>query len=269
MVSIHKHSVGGITINSDAGHSPSGRWEGMPIFYAMGKLSKDSSFFLNFIRLLACQMVVLGHLLIYCYPPATGNAALFGQMMATSGVILFFIISGLLISRSLLSKMDDGDYGFGSYLVDRFSRIYSGLVPCLMIITLADLTLSYLNPDQYLIISHSTERSRPGPPGMEPRDVAAVRCIVLDPDGRDPGVVLASVGHPLLWIRSAAVDIGHRVVALHAVRLGRHRMVCAEAEEPRRFRPGAGRFADHHHRVPGGKHHPDRPVVRRSGHHIS
>lgn len=127
----------------------------MPIFYAMGKLSKDSSFFLNFIRLLACQMVVLGHLLIYCYPPATGNAVLIGQMIATSGVILFFIISGLLISRSLLSKMDDGDYGFRSYLVDRFSRIYSGLVPCLVIITLADLTLSYLNPDQYLILSQN------------------------------------------------------------------------------------------------------------------
>jgi peptidoglycan/LPS O-acetylase OafA/YrhL len=127
--------------------------EGCSVVYLVRKLSKDSSFFLNIMRLLACQMVLIGHILIYCRPVAIGYPLLLGEMLAGTGVIIFFIISGLLISRSMFSKMADGGYNFGSYFLDRFARIYSGLIPCLVIITLADLALNQVDPAYYLHLS--------------------------------------------------------------------------------------------------------------------
>lgn len=48
-------------------------------------------------------------------------------------MLLFFALSGMLICYSLLKKLGNPMYRFRNFLVDRFSRIYSGLVPAMLI----------------------------------------------------------------------------------------------------------------------------------------
>jgi peptidoglycan/LPS O-acetylase OafA/YrhL len=48
-------------------------------------------------------------------------------------VLLFFALSGMLICYSLLKKLGNPTYGFKNFFVDRFSRIYSGLVPAMLL----------------------------------------------------------------------------------------------------------------------------------------
>lgn len=96
-------------------------------------LSQQSSVFLNLIRLVACELVVLGHFLTKYQPTPYDNWFKAGSTMGGAAVLLFFVLSGLLISLSLFSKIDQPNYGFRSYFVDRFSRIYSGLIPALIL----------------------------------------------------------------------------------------------------------------------------------------
>ncbi len=96
-------------------------------------LSDESSVFLNLIRLVACEMVVLGHFLTKYQPTPFDALFRLGSTLGGAAVLLFFVISGLLISYSLFRKSDNPKYGFRSYFVDRFSRIYSGLIPALIL----------------------------------------------------------------------------------------------------------------------------------------
>ena len=95
-------------------------------------ISQESSVFLNLIRLVACELVVIGHFLTR-YQPATAEASLrLGRTLGGTAVLLFFALSGLLISYSLRNKLDNPEYRFRNYFVDRFSRIYSGLLPAML-----------------------------------------------------------------------------------------------------------------------------------------
>ncbi len=95
-------------------------------------ISQESSVFLNLIRLVACELVVIGHFLTR-YQPATAEASLrLGRTLGGTAVLLFFALSGLLISYSLYNKLDNPEYRFRNYFVDRFSRIYSGLLPAML-----------------------------------------------------------------------------------------------------------------------------------------
>jgi peptidoglycan/LPS O-acetylase OafA/YrhL len=96
-------------------------------------LSEESSVFLNIVRLVACEMVVLGHFLTRYQPVPFDSLFRLGSTMGGVAVLLFFVLSGFLISYSLLRKAEDPYYGFRSYFVDRISRIYSGLVPALLL----------------------------------------------------------------------------------------------------------------------------------------
>ena len=99
-------------------------------------ISQESSVFLNLIRLVACELVVIGHFLTR-YQPILG-VPLFklGSTLGGAAVLLFFTLSGLLISYSLHNKLDNPEYGFRSFFVDRFSRIYSGLLPAMLLGTI-------------------------------------------------------------------------------------------------------------------------------------
>jgi peptidoglycan/LPS O-acetylase OafA/YrhL len=56
-----------------------------------------------------------------------------GGMLGGLGVFMFFAISGFLIAYTIFQKTENKLYGFKNYFVDRFSRIYLGLVPALII----------------------------------------------------------------------------------------------------------------------------------------
>jgi len=65
-------------------------------------------------------------------------------------VLLFFALSGLLISYSLHNKLDNPEYRFRNFFVDRFSRIYSGLLPALLLGTIIAVTIYVTNHGYFM-----------------------------------------------------------------------------------------------------------------------
>ncbi|NLS56204.1 acyltransferase family protein [Hafnia alvei] len=70
---------------------------------------------INGLRCLAVMMVVLFHFKV---PLLNGGF---------SGVDIFFVISGFLMSKIYLKKLDTGLIGIYSFYKSRFSRIYPAL----------------------------------------------------------------------------------------------------------------------------------------------
>jgi peptidoglycan/LPS O-acetylase OafA/YrhL len=104
-------------------------------------LSGDSSLVIDIIRVVACDMVVISHnfdISIVYFKIAANNSVPFiviiNDFFGHVGVILFFIVSGTVITNSLLKNIDINEtYNFKNYFIDRFSRIYAGLVPSLIL----------------------------------------------------------------------------------------------------------------------------------------
>lgn len=132
-------------------------------------ISGDSVFVLDLFRVIACQMVVLCRpfevLLNYNHIPAdagdmTSKVAIYlYNFLGTTGVILFFFMSGVVISNSLFKKMSKGNYGFLNFFIDRFSRIYSGLVPSLIFILAIGLLIKLISPSFYTDMSSALQAS--------------------------------------------------------------------------------------------------------------
>jgi peptidoglycan/LPS O-acetylase OafA/YrhL len=99
-------------------------------------ISQESSVFLNLIRFIACELVVIGHFLTKYQPVPAEPLFKLGSTIGGVAVLLFFVLSGLLISYSLHNKLDNPAYCFRNYFVDRFSRIYSGLLPAMLLGTI-------------------------------------------------------------------------------------------------------------------------------------
>ncbi len=117
-------------------------------------ISKDSSVFLDFVRFLAVQLVLIGHVSWFfdaqfneLFQVTKYPRLLF---LANLGVILFFILSGMLISNTVFRKMKSKDYNFKIYFIDRFSRIYSGHAVHLVIILVLSLILIRVNLEHYV-----------------------------------------------------------------------------------------------------------------------
>lgn len=88
--------------------------------------------YLDLLRGFAAQLVLLGH--IYSMVLFPGETLGLGDL----GVIIFFILSGFLISYTSLSKVSRGNYSFSAYLTDRFFRIFVPYIPAVVLILLLD-----------------------------------------------------------------------------------------------------------------------------------
>ena len=108
-------------------------------------ISQESSVFLNLIRFVSCELVVIGHFLTKYQPVPAEPLFKLGTTIGGVAVLLFFILSGLLISYSLHNKLRNPEYRFRNYFVDRFSRIYSGLVPALLLGTIITVVIYVTN----------------------------------------------------------------------------------------------------------------------------
>jgi peptidoglycan/LPS O-acetylase OafA/YrhL len=102
-------------------------------------LSVDQVTYINIIRALSAELVLLGHGFLYFFKDVNTYIGL-----GSLGVVLFFLVSGFLISRSVLTNLRIGDYTFSDYLIERFARIYTAFVPALALIAIID----------YFLINH-------------------------------------------------------------------------------------------------------------------
>jgi peptidoglycan/LPS O-acetylase OafA/YrhL len=97
------------------------------------KLAPCQIDYLNLVRALAAQIVLIGHSTAYFL---AGHDR--GGRWEQAGVLVFFLLSGFLIALSVQQKRDRADYRFGHYLIDRFCRIFAGYLPALVLVAVVD-----------------------------------------------------------------------------------------------------------------------------------
>lgn len=121
----------------------------------MHALSQNKSDFLNLVRWLAALMVVFGHVDMYLglFGGGAEKWAAFGYFgnHAHAAVVVFFVLSGYVVTYATEKKIAKGNYGFRDYFLDRWSRIYSVLLAAILWTLMLDFlgglgSIAYQNP---------------------------------------------------------------------------------------------------------------------------
>ena len=115
-------------------------------------LTPLTSFSLDIIRILAAQAVLLGHLIL-SHKLLLQFTQPNNPYMENIAVVIFFLLSGLLISMSVEAKRRAGNYRFLDFLYSRFSRIYSVFLPALFLVVILDGLIIWLRPENYRYFS--------------------------------------------------------------------------------------------------------------------
>lgn len=138
------------------------------------------SVFLDLLRFLAAFLVVAGHLTLPYFSKGWPN--LVG--MAYSMVAVFFVLSGFVIRYTVDARPD----GPRAYFIHRMARIYSVLVPAVILTLLLDSLSRHVNPNFYNFRFHEAATD----PGMR---VAAVLLFFNQAYGQD----LALMSNSPVW----------------------------------------------------------------------
>lgn len=111
----------------------------------LAAISRTNSALLDIIRFLASQGVVIGHCFGFMDIVPTGFSG-----MASYCVLVFFVLSGFLISYSLWSKLElDSEYSFWSFFQDRFFRIYPPFIGALLLVLVLDFSSFLITGNDY------------------------------------------------------------------------------------------------------------------------
>lgn len=113
--------------------------------------TKRHVLFLDLVRGLAAQAVLLGHAVILAFPALIGQAKFF--YVQSWAVVVFLALSGYLIAGSVKRRLEAGTFTLSGYLKDRVARIFVPLVPLIPIVLLGD-RLFLGNPPKSPYISH-------------------------------------------------------------------------------------------------------------------
>lgn len=100
--------------------------------------------YFDFVRFFLAQVVVIGHGFGFFFGYWNGFFPLRVPYIQSIAVVGFFFVSGFLICRSVLSNFEYKGGDYVRYFVDRFARIYTTLIPCLVFVWLADYTCGLL-----------------------------------------------------------------------------------------------------------------------------
>jgi len=98
------------------------------------RLSEGQKLYLDALRGGASLLVVFGHASSVFIPNSPVNKIHVGDF----AVLIFFILSGFLISFSLFSKISKSKYPFSFFFADRFSRIFVPYVPVIFAVAIFD-----------------------------------------------------------------------------------------------------------------------------------
>lgn len=112
--------------------------------FSLDQSKNDTSSMLDLLRAVAAQMVCVGHGMVFFFSQWAPSQLPFMQNV---GVLLFFLISGFLITYTLIERSRNPHYDFWRFCVERFARIYSGLLPALVVVIIVDSVVIYLTND--------------------------------------------------------------------------------------------------------------------------
>jgi peptidoglycan/LPS O-acetylase OafA/YrhL len=109
------------------------------------KISENTSIGLDLIRAISAQTVLIGHgisfmgIAMWLHPPNF-------PWIQEVAVVIFFLLSGLVITYSTFGKLNFIEYNFKQFFLERFSRIYTAYIPIIFLIAVLDtFYLYYLN----------------------------------------------------------------------------------------------------------------------------
>jgi len=105
-------------------------------------MNKSTSLYLDFLRAIAA----FGVLLVHANQPWFSNGLYARPELGHKLVMIFFVLSGYLIAFTVEKK----NKGPKIYLVDRFSRLYSVVVPALILTFIVDSVGEKVNPVFYV-----------------------------------------------------------------------------------------------------------------------
>ena len=103
--------------------------------FSLDASKNDTSVVLDLLRASAAQMVCVGHAISFFISQWKPTEL---PLMQNVGVLLFFVLSGFLITYTLLERSKNPAYSFINFVVDRFARIYSALLPALIFVAIVD-----------------------------------------------------------------------------------------------------------------------------------
>lgn len=105
-------------------------------------MTKESSIYLDLIRFLAAFIVMLSH---FSFQRFTGDSIILLHQFGQVGVIIFFVMSGYVINFVAHTKEND----IKTYFISRFSRLYSVVLPVLLLIPIFDFIGQNINLVMY------------------------------------------------------------------------------------------------------------------------
>ncbi len=106
------------------------------------KLDKNESLYLDLVRGVSAQIVVIGHSLsFFSVAPFLHEPNV--PWMQNIAVLMFFILSGFVITYTVSLKSSIiNQYSFKEYSIDRFSRIYVAFIPAILFVFAIDFVSS-------------------------------------------------------------------------------------------------------------------------------
>jgi len=111
------------------------------------RFTKPQSLLLDLARAISAQLVLIGHVASVA---GLQNPKFLYQNL---GVATFFVLSGLLVTHSIMSKPKE--YSFSGYLIDRGARIFVPYVPAIAFIVICSLALHLGGPtDPFTIVAN-------------------------------------------------------------------------------------------------------------------
>ncbi|WP_366941332.1 acyltransferase [uncultured Microbacterium sp.] len=92
--------------------------------------------FLDFVRGVSAFLVVAGHATLFSFPELIGQKNFF--YVQSWAVVVFLALSGYLITRSVLRRIQKGTFTLSGYVKDRAARILTPLIPLIPVVVLGD-----------------------------------------------------------------------------------------------------------------------------------
>jgi peptidoglycan/LPS O-acetylase OafA/YrhL len=134
---------------------------------------------LDLLRGAAALLVVLEHLRAFLFPTYTSlqgpgvflKGLYFLTGLGHQAVLVFFVLSGFLVGGSVLRSLDQGNWSWDDYLLNRLCRLWVVLLPALLLTMFLDAWGRSLQPSGYAGIFRDLYHSGPvqgAPSGYTP-----------------------------------------------------------------------------------------------------